>query len=234
MPDARGPAYHCHRSVQELASVIAARVDKHGGADAVCSGMWLEFAPIAGPIATNGAVVRTAVEQLPRPDLERLLVPMRGHPTQETLFRTLLRVESLQEGLIEVMLSKVQRPGDAVLPVPAALTHLACSHRRTQLPEMDCGAAASTSNMARLTLLQLRWLPCLAQPQQVAEQLQLVLESSSAGVQHEVLSALPEVVDDAHHAVRARGAWAHPVAATTLTRQRRPRRYRRSYPPWRA
>lgn len=56
------------------------------------------------------------MEQLPQPDLERLLVPMRGHPTQETLFRTLLRVDSLQEGLIETMLSKVPHPSNALAP----------------------------------------------------------------------------------------------------------------------
>lgn len=78
---------------------------------------------------------------------------------------------------------------------------------------MDCGADAAASNLARLSLLQLRWLPCLHAPKQLAEQLQMVLDSSSPGVQHEVLAALPEVVEDAYHPVRATAGGARRAPA---------------------
>ncbi|KAL4206758.1 Fanconi anemia protein FANCD2, partial [Rhizopus microsporus] len=93
----------------------------------------------------------------------------------ESLFKTLLAVDSIQSELITYLLERLPEFYDEL--------------------END----NSSSCTARLILNQLRWLDYIAQPEALTEKLIEIIQITPSVVQHEIITSLPDIINDSEH-----------------------------------
>ncbi|XP_022805734.1 Fanconi anemia group D2 protein-like [Stylophora pistillata] len=76
-----------------------------------------------------------------------------------------------------------------------------------KLPEFtedDCNNGAGDFNIPRLVLNQFRWLDCVIQSKELAEKMLEIVGITSVEIQREIITCIPEVLDDAEHTEVAR------------------------------
>ncbi|GAA5812259.1 hypothetical protein MFLAVUS_005709 [Mucor flavus] len=95
--------------------------------------------------------------------------------SSESLFKTLLAIDSIQPELITYLLERLPEFYDEL--------------------END----NSSSCTARLILHQLRWLDYIAQPEVLTEKLVEIIQITPAVIQHELITSLPDIVNDSEH-----------------------------------
>ncbi|KAG1141804.1 hypothetical protein G6F37_006431 [Rhizopus arrhizus] len=93
----------------------------------------------------------------------------------ESLFKTLLAVDSIQSELITYLLERLPEFYDEL--------------------END----NSSSCTARLILNQLRWLDYIAQPEALTDKLIEIIQITPSIIQHEIITSLPDIINDSEH-----------------------------------
>ncbi|KAI7899702.1 Fanconi anaemia protein FANCD2 [Cokeromyces recurvatus] len=101
----------------------------------------------------------------------------RNHTSStESLFKTLLAIDSLQPELITYLLERL----------PEFYDELENNNN-------------SSSCTARLILHQLRWLDYIAQPEELTGKLIEIIQITPTVIQHEIITSLPDIINDSEH-----------------------------------
>lgn len=100
---------------------------------------------------------------------------------QESLIRMLLGIDVLQPKIASMLLEK--------LP---------------EFTEDDCKNGTDDFNIPRLVLNQFRWLDCVIQSKELTEKMLEIVGITSVEIQREIITCIPEVLDDAEHTEVAR------------------------------
>ncbi|KAK4518683.1 uncharacterized protein ATC70_008905 [Mucor velutinosus] len=95
--------------------------------------------------------------------------------TSESLFKTLLAIDSIQPELITYLLERLPEFYDEL--------------------END----NSSSCTARLILHQLRWLDYITEPESLTGKLIEIIQITPAVIQHEMITSLPDIINDSEH-----------------------------------
>ncbi|KAG1109980.1 hypothetical protein G6F42_015475 [Rhizopus arrhizus] len=96
-------------------------------------------------------------------------------PSSESLFKTLLAIDSIQPDLITYLLERLPEFYDEL--------------------END----NSSSCTARLILHQLRWLDYIAEPELLTSKLIEIIQITPPIIQHEMITSLPDIINDSEH-----------------------------------
>ncbi|KAJ7351877.1 Fanconi anemia group D2 protein [Desmophyllum pertusum] len=105
-----------------------------------------------------------------------------GHGgSQESLIRMLLGVDILQPKIANMLMEK--------LP---------------EFTEEDNNNGADEFNTPRLVLNQFRWLDCIVQSKELTEKMLEMVGITSLEIQREIITCIPEVLDDSEHTEVAR------------------------------
>ncbi|KAL7326472.1 hypothetical protein PS15p_208812 [Mucor circinelloides] len=99
----------------------------------------------------------------------------RRSPSSESLFKTLLAIDSIQSELITYLLERLPEFYDEL--------------------END----NSSSCTARLILHQLRWLDYIAEPESLTSKLIEIIQITPPIIQHEMITSLPDIINDSEH-----------------------------------
>ncbi|GAN01786.1 Fanconi anemia, complementation group D2 isoform X2 [Mucor ambiguus] len=99
--------------------------------------------------------------------------------TSESLFKTLLAIDSIQSELITYLLERLPEFYDEL--------------------ENDVRDSNSSSCTARLILHQLRWLDYIAEPGSLTGKLIEIIQITPPIIQHEMITSLPDIINDSEH-----------------------------------